>query len=405
MPAPATIADGQPLLDHLASGSLAPVYLVTTGEPEGGGGGRRRRDDDPPAADPQALIEATRAIEAAALSGGDASLDHVSIDYIDGDLDGSGVHQRIASECRSLSLFGGRRVITVVHCEELDWQGGGAKGDKGSRGRGGKPGGADPLEAVIDAIDPERPAEFVLILVAQKFDKRRRSYKQLAAKGVIVGCRPITPLFLQNYLEAQAREHAIRVDRPVAQRIWDRLGGGDPARLKQTADRLLLDVGPRGHLTVKIVEAVVPIDREAAIWAITDALGQSDLVRAMEVLHLLLRHGSDALSVVGFLASHYRTAMTVHAAHARGLSEREIAQASGLHPFRVKKMMEQVRRLSPERIATAVRAVDEAEGAVKATAIGERKLVESMWLERLLVSLARGRALLDDPAPRPSQAL
>ncbi|MCO4764556.1 MAG: DNA polymerase III subunit delta, partial [Myxococcales bacterium] len=334
---PKLIHVGQELTDHLGAGDIAPVYVVTSAQPKG----RPRRGQEPGTADPWALQAATQLVEAAALKGGDPSLDHVRIDYLDGDHQGAGVHQIIASEARSMSLFGGRRVVTVVHAETLEW---GGAASTGKRKRSKKDAG-DPLERVVADIDRAARAPFVLIVVASKADRRKAAWKQVLAKAVEVAVPPLDAPSLQRYMEGEGKAYQIRVDRDVAQKIWDRLGGADAARLRQTADRLLLDAGPSGHLTRKHVEEVVPIDRDAAIFAITDALTDEDLPRAFAVLHLLLTHGTPPLSMVAFLSSHYRTLMRVGAARGSGQGEAEIASSLGMHPFRVKRMLQQLRRI------------------------------------------------------------
>ena len=382
---------GAALTRHLESAKLFPVYLVTSAEVE-----ERGRNDERPGADPQALLATARSIEQAALAGGDPVLDLVRMDYLDGDFLGQGIHFAISQEARSVSLFGGRRVVTVSHADKLEFDAGKAKG--GARVKSRKDlGGDDPLESLVESVRGLAGGPpFVLIFIAEHFDRRRRAWKAMAQVGTVVEVAPLTVQTLQTYLESEAETWRIRVERGVGQRMWDRLGGSDAARLRQTADRLLLDAGPEGVVTVRQVEASVPLDRDAAIWAITDALAEEDVTRALTVLHLMLDHASpsqrdgEVMRMMGFLSSHYLGMMRLASGWAQGQSDAHVAAESGLGPYRVKQMARQLRTMKTGRLELAVSAIDSADAILKSSGIGERRVAVTRWMEQLMLALARG---------------
>ena len=394
---------GLGLAAHLADGRLHALYLVTAAET-----GQLGRDEEPPGADPALLRAASLQIESAAMKGGDPALDRVVIDYLDGDRDGDGVHALAVRETRNVSLFGGRRVVTILHADALAFSG--ADAEEPAAGRKKKAAGHDPLESVIAALDPE-PGQppFVLIVVAERIDRRRKAWKLLMQHGALVEVPLMTVATLQQYLNGEGKLFGIQTDRQVAQRIWDRLGGGDPSRLRQTADRLLLDAGPKGTVTVAMVDASVPMDRDAGVFAITDAITQGDGTRAITVLHLLLEHASatesertgEVMKTFGILNSHYAAMLKIHAGMAQqpGASADQLGQLTGVHPYRIKTMLPQLRALRPGRLEQAIASLDAADTLLKSSAIGDRKLATSRWLERLLLSLASGQPLRTPPWP------
>ncbi|MCO4764260.1 MAG: hypothetical protein KC502_22295, partial [Myxococcales bacterium] len=149
----------------------------------------------------------------------------------------------------------------------------------------------------------------------------------------------------------------------------------------------------------------VPIDRDAAIFAITDALTDEDLPRAFGVLHLLMTHGTASLAIVGFLASHYRALMQVGAGRAAGQSEDEIAKATRLHPYRVKLMCRQIGRIRTGRIELAMVSLAEADTILKSSRLGDRQVASSRWMEQVLIALSRGQRLRVPQSPAVSRSL
>ena len=392
------IAYGDELHEHLRDGPLWPVYLVTSAQPQG----RPARNQEPPVADAGELIAARRLIENAALRGSDRKVDHAIVDYVDENAEG-GAHQVIAHEARSTSLFGGVRVVSVTHADTLAFD----KPAKRGRGKNAAPAKVDPLERLLGSLPERPPSPVVLIFQAVRFDRRVRAFKMLAERGAIVSVEPPSPHRLARYIDRTADRHKITVQSGVAQRLWDHLGGGDPGRLRQTADRLLLDAGPGGKLTVAQVEDLVPWDREAQVWAITDAIAGADVGAAFSVAHLLVEHGEVPLMIVSTLAGHYRRLMQVDAALLDGArTPDDVAARNGMHPFVARKSVEQLRRMRAGALATAVATLAQADLALKRTAIGDRKNAERRWLEQLVLALIRGRPLrLGGPSTSASAAL
>ena len=135
------------------------------------------------------------------------------------------------------------------------------------------------------------------------------------------------------------------------------------------------------------------MDREAAVWAITDAITEGDMSRCLAVLHLLLNQGTASLAMVGFLASHYRSLMQVQAAVEQGMDRGGVAKSTGMHPFRVGKMMAQLRGMRPGRIEIAVATLAEADTILKASSLGSD--APARWMEQVMLALTRGRPLRD----------
>ncbi|MBM4343676.1 MAG: hypothetical protein FJ100_09900 [Deltaproteobacteria bacterium] len=397
------VFDEKVLAAELATGRIRPVYVVSSADVP-----NRDRYADRPYADPQALLGTARRIEAVALQRGDPALDYVKLDYLDGDFEAQGMNALIAAQLRAQSLFGGRRVVTVVHADAMALGEGKPKGrSKAAKAAADAKGPQDPLERALLAVDPDdRDPAFVLIVVAQAVSPTGGAWEALARAGVVVLIAPLTVQALQAYLAETGAPHGIRIAAGVAQKVWDRLGGSDPARLRSTADRLILDAGPGGTVTTATVEDNVPVDREAAVWAVTDAIERRDVARAMTVLHLLLEPGgdgeSDAIRTLGALASQYTQLAAATALVRKGATVMDLVRSVGVSPGRAEALVRQARTVNPSRTHHALRVLAQLDRMLKSSQLGEKRQVALRYTEQAVLAIVRGG---DFHAPGPSTAL
>ncbi len=388
------VLDERALTAELAAGRLRPVYVVSSADIPG-----RDFRVDRPYADPQALLATARQIEAAALQRGDPALDYVLLDYLDGDFEAQGMHALIAGQLRAQSLFGGRRVVTVLHAEAMAFGEGKPKGrSKAAKAEADIQGPQDALERALLAVNPEdRDPPFVLIVLSQSVTPTGTAWSALARSGAVVLIAPLTVQALQEYLTETSAPFGIRVAAGVAQKMWDRLGGSDPARLRSTADRLILDAGPGGTISLGSVEENVPVDREAAVWAVTDAIERRDVARAMTVLHLLLEPSGDGegdpIRTLGAIASQFVLVAHVSALLRQGAGSLEVQRALGVTQGRADNLIRNARAAKPERTQHALRVLADLDRMLKSSALGDRKQVGLRYTEQAVLAIMRGREL------------
>lgn len=389
---PQRVVRAEDQLDALLQTQPLPaVFTVISGRFASEG-----RSNDNPVADPRALLAAARRIEAVALAQGDKALDYVQIDYLDGDHQATGIHWVIAQELRSTSLFGGTRVVTVTHADTLSFQTGKGKAKRGKAKAQTQAVEQDPVERLLQSVEQvDGPPPWVLILVIESMKRDSAEFKALARAGVVVEVAPFTIQALQEYLAREGAQHKIRVERPVAQVLWDRLGGNDAARLRNAADRLLLQAGPGGLLSEAMALVEVPMDRDAAVWGMSDALQAADRARALTLVHLLIHDGGNGslvdqgLKLLSALNSHYMRLARLRDMQRQGVSIQEMMAFFGVKEFVVRKMQGQLGRLRPGQLERTLQALVEADALIKSQPIS--------GMERLVLALLGDRSLRASP--------
>lgn len=100
----------------------------------------------------------------------------------------------------------------------------------------------------------------------------------------------------------------------------------------------------RGEITVRDVELLVSPDVGLGVFDLIDSLGSRKYSRTLELLHYELRTGRDPYYILTLVASQLRNLLMLKGLLEKGCSQAEVAKKSGLHPFVVKKTLNNIGR-------------------------------------------------------------
>lgn len=118
------------------------------------------------------------------------------------------------------------------------------------------------------------------------------------------------------------------------------------------------------------VRALVAPAQEASIFELTDAMGKRDSPAALKLLHDQLDHNAQPLYLLSMIMRQFRLMLQVRDLAARGLNLDETRSKLGLHPFVARKVSEQSRNYSMERLESIYRQLLETDIAMK-TSFGD----------------------------------
>ncbi|MEZ4366887.1 MAG: DNA polymerase III subunit delta [Kofleriaceae bacterium] len=338
------------LVDQIAAGKLAPVYLL--------------HSEQPVLVD-RVLAALRDAVVAPALRA-------FNYDVIEGKPSAT----RIVAAAQTLPMMGPRRLVYVRDLAALP---------------------ADEAPALLAYIAAPNPST-VLVCVTSKLDKRLKLYAQAAKAGVLhVLEAPRNP---SQWIRAEADARQVRLEGRVVDRLVDAVGN-DLSRLAMVLDQLALYAGDRA-VTVDDVDELVADTRERSVFELTDAIGAGDLPGALAAVASLCDQRDSAIGVIAMLARHLRQLGQVHA-HA-GASKGELAQRVGAPPFVVDKLVAQARRYPAAHVARSTAALAAADRALKGDVTVSapwsgaqvktlgRPLAERVILEQLVTSIVAGAA-------------
>ncbi|HEY0190977.1 MAG TPA: DNA polymerase III subunit delta [Kofleriaceae bacterium] len=218
----------------------------------------------------------------------------------------------------------------------------------------------DDADVLLGYLAKPNPST-VIAAVVSKLDKRIKLYAQLSKKGYLHVLE--APRQLAPWVKAEAKQQGVRIASAAVTRLIDAVGG-DLSRLALTLGQLGLFAGDR-EVGTDDVDELVADTRERTVFELTDAIGAADRGRALAAVAALVDQRESAVGVIIMLARHVRQMSLVFSLRDQGLPRPSWAQALGVPPFVVDKLISQARLYSPAKLAVATQQLANADRALK----------------------------------------
>jgi DNA polymerase-3 subunit delta len=263
--------------------------------------------------------------------------------------------REVVEVCQTFPFLAERRVV-VVYRAEL-WQSDNAGG---------------PLHRYLD--EPADTA--LLILVANQIDKRQKLYKACEKAGEYVACGALAEhealLWARNKLE----ERGFEVQGPAVRELIDRTG----TSLGEAANAIELLVnylGDRNTVRQEDVAAACADSHEEEVWALTDAIANSQVSEAVRVLRSIIEPNKNEFLILGSINWLLRSAYGVAAG---GEAQKSVK------PFVQKKVKPLADKLGRDKFRDAFALCTRTDLLMRSTGIDR-----SLALELLAIKLAAPR--------------
>lgn len=280
------------------------------------------------------------------------------------ELRGEDVESDGLAELLSPSLFGGTTVLVVRAAQELD-------------------------EAARDllaryAADPM--PETVLIVAHSGITKGKKLVDAVKASGApVISCAKVSKpaerlTFVQNEFRGHGREATAGACRTLVDTV-----GSDLRELAAAIAQLVADSAGSQNIDERVVARFHRGRAETTGFQIADAAVAGDAAGALTLLRQAMCSGTADLLVVSALAGAVRDLANVRGAGSA--SPGTIAKQLGMPPWKVEKALRGARGWSDNGLATALRAVAEADLSVKGAGVSS-----AYALERAVLAVAGARA-------------
>ena len=267
---------------------------------------------------------------------------------------------RVLDDVRTLTFFGGMRLVIVENADGFV-----------SEHR-------DVLGRYAKA--PSKTGCLVL-LCDEAIDQRWVLAKETDTNGAQVAC--VTPRYGQliSWMKTRARELGKNLAHPAAQALSD-IVGPDLAQLDSHMQMLVTYVGSRRSIEGQDVLAAVDQEKVTMIWDLLDGVASKNARLALEAFDRLLpKAGMESARLASISSTLLKLRTLKKKIEDEG--ERKVADEllRRMHPFVVKKSLEQSRRFSWHDLDRGLRGALEADIAIKSNRMEARLAVETFIVE------------------------
>ena len=198
-----------------------------------------------------------------------------------------------------------------------------------------------------------------MVFQAVSPDKRRKLTTALMKTCDIVTFDLLDEGRAKRWAEDRLKERGCSIE-PSALSLLIGLVGTGLTRLVNELEKLAA-YADGGSITSATVQELVPRAREHTSWELWDAINSRDRKRAIKLMQRLL-DDSDALPILGSLASLYRRLLTGKQLSETGASSQEIKNATGQWSD---TFLGRLRRASRAEIVHGLRRIAEVDNAIK----------------------------------------
>ncbi len=260
----------------------------------------------------------------------------------------------------------------------------------------------DTRDVVLAAIRDMAPGNALVVVDATERAGNKGPGVRSLSKAVTDGGGRIAPAMaprpsgLASWVETEARERGIALERGAARELADRLGSrvtdGDVERrhlsriasneLEKVALRHALDGGP---VTVADVQALVAESTPGSVWGLTDAVGARRPDYAIQVLDRLYADGMPEPVLLTVLHRRIRDLIAIGSRLAAGEKAADVLAEAKIHPFVAEKLGTMARGWTTDALSRALAGLVELDAMAKG-APGyraepkQRQLALTLWI-------------------------
>ncbi len=221
-------------------------------------------------------------------------------------------------------------------------------------------------EELADRLTRGLPKSVVLILDAEKLDKRSRLYKALESLGALEEFPAPDRRSLPTLVRELLAEYKVKLT-PAALKYLLATVDPQPARLAKEIEKLAC-YSTEKELDVSELRELLFSDQSESVLKWLDLVGERS-PQSVKYLRELLRSGEDPNKIFFMLVSQIRALLTVKSLAAQKKSSEEIAKELGKPPWLVGKHKAMAQNFSEEELIELLQRLHEEDVSIKT---GER---------------------------------
>lgn len=235
---------------------------------------------------------------------------------------------------------------------------------------------AEPEALIAYLENPPAYTSLILHVEADKLDERKKLVKVLQQKAVTLPFLPLRESDLFAWVERRADKYQVKIERPQATKLVERVGG-ELRLLDKEIEKIALYLGKPGALiTDQAIELLASRTLEQDVFALVEEVVSGRLENAFRTLYDCMKTGEEPIKLLALLARQFRLLLQIKLWAPRGYSQQQMAGMLKVHPFVVKKTMEHARHFSEASLRRLLATLAEEDFRMKSGQVDKQLAIE-----------------------------
>ena len=217
------------------------------------------------------------------------------------------------------------------------------------------------------------------ILVANKIDKRKKSFKKISQAGVIVELKRPYENQIPVWIDYIASKFSMTLE-PEAKSMVQQFVGSNLSEIYSEMSKVHSLMGAGAHITTDDVLQVISRSKVETVFDLAKAIGENDRARALTCLANLLEYGQNEIGALALIARHVRILSTIKEGLRAGLTGTRLSSKAGVPHFFLGDYVGQTKHWTDKKISKTIHALHETDRALKSSPISGH-----IWLENFII--------------------
>ncbi len=233
-------------------------------------------------------------------------------------------------------------------------------------------------DSMIDKILSNIPETTVLVFLEEAAAKNKKIYKAISKSGFVESCEPDTGDVLISYIMGYLDKNGKKISASGANSIVARVGA-DYNKINNELEKIISYTGDSPSVTDADINAVCSEDIESRIFDMLDSMGRKNPKAALEKYYVLLSNREPALYILAMIRKQYRLMLESAELGNKRMNEKQVAGATGTHPYSVGKAMDFMRKYYKRKdVIRILNMINDTDFRIKNGDIDDRTGVEAL---------------------------
>lgn len=255
---------------------------------------------------------------------------------------GSASPSQVVNAANTLPVFAEKRLVVVTNVPWFSAAKGGGEESQNSE-----------MTTLMAYLENPSPTTCLVLVAGEKVDGKRKTVKAIKKSGQVIEFTSLKGMDLNKWMEKRFKEKGKKADRGALDYLAVAVGNNMSA-LDQEIDKAVLFAHPKTEVSLQDVTETVSKSSNLTVFNLVDAVSKKDSASAVLQLRELVQNGEAEIKILALLARQMRILLQIKSLSGKGWGESQIASDLGLHPFVVKKGLQQNKNFSIEELIKAL---------------------------------------------------